>query len=155
MTGVLPPALLKGGQQGGGAFHNRITGNFMVYHDRFQTNLLQLFENPKNSEWFSVISAIIWGQHCCCAKASIIANDFFIFYKFPLPSTLLLPLPLALPLFLASLTKTSKYPKENGLEAFLVWTSSNKTILIYTYGGRMEPHSPPHFYFWRDLTRHF
>jgi len=59
MTGVLPPALLKGGQQGGGAFHNRITGNFMVYHDRFQTNLLQLFENPKNSEWFSVISAII------------------------------------------------------------------------------------------------
>jgi len=35
-------------------------GNFMVYQDRLETNLLQLFTHPENSEWFSIISAIIF-----------------------------------------------------------------------------------------------
>jgi len=30
-------------------FHNRIIGNFMVYKDRLQTKLLQLFAHPQNS----------------------------------------------------------------------------------------------------------
>jgi len=30
-------------------FHNRIIGNFMVYKDRLETNLLQLFAHPQNS----------------------------------------------------------------------------------------------------------
>jgi len=58
MTGVFPLVLSKGGNRGGGAFQNRITGNFVV-QDRLETNLLQLFEHPENSEWFSVISAVI------------------------------------------------------------------------------------------------
>jgi len=32
----------------------------MVYQDRLETNLLQLFAHPENSEWFSVISGIIF-----------------------------------------------------------------------------------------------
>jgi len=31
----------------------------MVYQDRLETNLLQLFGRPENSEWFSIISVII------------------------------------------------------------------------------------------------
>jgi len=35
-----------------------------------------------------------WGQHSCWTVASIIGNDFFVFYKLPLPSSfLLLPVP--------------------------------------------------------------
>jgi len=41
-------------------FHNSILGNFMVYQDRLETNLLQLFVHPVNSEWLSVISVIIF-----------------------------------------------------------------------------------------------
>jgi len=32
----------------------------MVYQDRLEINLLQLFGHPDNSEWFSVISVIIF-----------------------------------------------------------------------------------------------
>jgi len=35
-------------------------GNFMVYQDRIETNLLQLFAKQENSEWFSIISVIIF-----------------------------------------------------------------------------------------------
>ena len=31
-------------------FHNSIIGTFMVYQDRLETNLLQLFGHPENSE---------------------------------------------------------------------------------------------------------
>jgi len=34
--------------------------NFLVYHDRLETNLLQLFRHPESSEWFSIISVIIF-----------------------------------------------------------------------------------------------
>ena len=36
------------------AFHNNIIGNFMVYQDWLETNLLQLFGDAENSERFSV-----------------------------------------------------------------------------------------------------
>jgi len=42
------------------AFHDSIIGNFMVYQDRLETNLLRLFRQPENSEWFSIISVIIF-----------------------------------------------------------------------------------------------
>ena len=42
------------------AFHNSIIGNFVVYQDRLETNLLQLLGHPKNSEWFSIISVTIF-----------------------------------------------------------------------------------------------
>jgi len=35
-------------------------GNFMVYQDRIETNLLQLFAKQENSEWFFIISVIIF-----------------------------------------------------------------------------------------------
>jgi len=42
------------------AFHNSIIGNFMVYQDRLETNLLRLFVHPENSEWFSIIYVIVF-----------------------------------------------------------------------------------------------
>jgi len=30
------------------SFHNKILGNFMVYQDQIETNLLQLFGHPEN-----------------------------------------------------------------------------------------------------------
>jgi len=35
-------------------------GNFMLCQDGFVTNLLQLFAQQENSEWFSVIYVIIF-----------------------------------------------------------------------------------------------
>jgi len=35
-------------------------GNFMVYQDQIETNLLQLFAQQENSECFSIISVIIF-----------------------------------------------------------------------------------------------
>jgi len=32
----------------------------MVYQDRIERNLLQLFAHPENSEYFSIISGIIF-----------------------------------------------------------------------------------------------
>jgi len=36
-----------------------IIGNLMVYEDRVETNLSQLFVHTENSEWLSIISNII------------------------------------------------------------------------------------------------
>ena len=41
-------------------FFNSIIGNFVAYQDRLETNLLQSFGNPENSEWFSLIHVIIF-----------------------------------------------------------------------------------------------
>jgi len=41
-------------------FYDRIVGNFTVYQDRIETNLLLLFAQPYNSEWFSITFAIIF-----------------------------------------------------------------------------------------------
>ena len=32
----------------------------MVYQDQLETNFLQLFGHPENSEWFSIISVVIF-----------------------------------------------------------------------------------------------
>jgi len=47
----------KWGSVGVGAL-SYIMGNFMVYQYRLETNLLQLFAQPENSEQFSVSSVI-------------------------------------------------------------------------------------------------
>jgi len=47
MVGALPSVLSKGSNRGGGAFHNSIIGEFMVYQDRLERNLLQLFGHPR------------------------------------------------------------------------------------------------------------
>jgi len=41
-------------------FHNSIIGNCIVYQDRIETDLLKFCPHPENSEWFSVISVIIF-----------------------------------------------------------------------------------------------
>jgi len=45
--------------EAGGAFFITVYRNFMVYKDRFKTNLLQLFTQQENSGCFSAISVII------------------------------------------------------------------------------------------------
>jgi len=50
----------KGGNGAEAPFYKIITGNFMVYQDRIERNLLQLFAHPENSEYFSIISGIIF-----------------------------------------------------------------------------------------------
>jgi len=35
-------------------------GNFILYQDRIETNLLQLFAQQENSKWFSIISAVVF-----------------------------------------------------------------------------------------------
>jgi len=59
MVGSLPPCPFKRGSTGAEVyFHNNIIGNFMVY--QIETNLLQLFAHPDNSEGFSIISVVIF-----------------------------------------------------------------------------------------------
>jgi len=41
-------------------FYNSIIGNFIVYQDRTETDLWKLCVHPENSEWFSVISVVIF-----------------------------------------------------------------------------------------------
>jgi len=51
MAGALAPLpFQKGCNGGGGSFRNSIIGNFMVYQDRLEINLLQLFRHPEISE---------------------------------------------------------------------------------------------------------
>jgi len=42
------------------SFHNSIIGNFIVYRDRIETTLLQLFALPWKSEWSSIIYVIMF-----------------------------------------------------------------------------------------------
>jgi len=93
------------------AFHNSITGNFVVYQDRLQTYLLHLFEHPESSEWFSII-CYFWDQHCWQTETNVIGNDVFVFYKFLLPSTvLLLPCPTAAPASLNTHVVSTNFAK--------------------------------------------
>ena len=58
ITGALPLLLQNGGNGGGSAFNN-IIGTSIVYQNRIETNLLQLFAHPENSDGFSIISVAI------------------------------------------------------------------------------------------------
>jgi len=40
----------------------------MVYQDRLETNLLQPFAHPETTEWFSIISAIIFEVNIVAAQ---------------------------------------------------------------------------------------
>jgi len=98
-------------------FHASITVNFMVYEDRTETKLLQLFAHPENSEWFSTISVIsfevsaVAERKKACGKKLVTLKNwwknwwkklvtngkklvtfFFVFYKSFLDLNFLLPL---------------------------------------------------------------
>jgi len=65
----------------------------MVYQDRLETNLLQLFGHPENSELFSIIFVIIFEVNVVDEQKQRYLANFFSFYKFPLSSIVsLLPL---------------------------------------------------------------
>jgi len=73
-------------------FYNSIIGNFIVYQDRIETDLLKLCVQPENLEWFSVISVIIHEVNIVAKrKQAQLSNDSFVFYTFPLRSIILLP----------------------------------------------------------------
>jgi len=72
MMGALPPALSQGGTRADVPFYKSIIGNFMVDQNWLETNLLQLIVHPETSDWFSIISGIIfWGQSRCWTETSI------------------------------------------------------------------------------------
>jgi len=85
MTGALPLSFEMRGNVSGGAF----LGDFMVYQDRFEKKLLQLFALQDNSEWFSIISAIIFNIAAEQKKTLVTICSFF--YKFPLLSPFYCP----------------------------------------------------------------
>jgi len=70
-------------------FHTSIIDNLMVYQDRLETNLLQQFAHPGNSEWFSIFSGILFEVNIvseqkqayvvtilCFLYVSIVPNSF-------------------------------------------------------------------------------
>jgi len=57
---IAPLTFHKWGNGGRVPLYKSIIGNFMVYQDRIETNLLQLFVHPETSEWFFIISGIIF-----------------------------------------------------------------------------------------------
>jgi len=58
---AVPCPLLRGATWAEVPFHNSIICHFMVYKDRLEKTLLQLFAHPEHSEWFSRIFIIIYG----------------------------------------------------------------------------------------------
>jgi len=67
-VGIAPCPLKMGATRADVLFHNRILDNFMVYRDRFEINLLQLFGHQYNSECSSIISAIIFEVNILVAQ---------------------------------------------------------------------------------------
>jgi len=55
-------------------------GNFMVYQDRLETYLLQLFTHPDTSEWFSIVSVINFEvNHLAKQKQALLLTTFLFF----------------------------------------------------------------------------
>jgi len=99
MTGVLPPALLKRGQQGRRCVFV-IESQIILWFFKINLKLIAAIRAPLNSEWFSITFAIIFlvGLNIVAAQIQAQLVTIFVLYKFPLPSTLSLHPP-ALPLF--------------------------------------------------------
>jgi len=69
----------------------------MVYQDQLETNLLQLFEHPENSEWFSKISVISFEVDIVDEqKQTELGTIFLFFISFHWPQLFSPPLPLPL-----------------------------------------------------------
>jgi len=80
MTGALFSALWKGLQLGRGClFDNSIMGNFTVYQDRFEINLLQLFAQ-QDSEFFKKYLRLFAMSILLLNRNKHIGNDLFVFY---------------------------------------------------------------------------
>jgi len=59
-SGDIAPCLFKKGATGQEVpLHNSVIGNLTVYQDWLETNSLQLFAHPENSEWFIIFEVCI------------------------------------------------------------------------------------------------
>jgi len=94
-VGGIAPVPLQNGSNGGEVLFHYSIGNYMVYQDRHKTKLFAAIPAPRKfRKIFYNFCYYFWGQHCWWTETNIIGNDFFVIYKFPLPSTIfLLPLP--------------------------------------------------------------
>ena len=63
------------------SFYNNIISNFEVYPHRIETNLLQLFVHPTNSEGFSIIYVDIF-KFSIAAKQAYLITIFCFFVIF-------------------------------------------------------------------------
>jgi len=73
-------------------FHNSTIGNFVVYQDRIETQSLQLSEYPENSEWFSIISVIIFEVNIVDEqKQTLLVTIFLFFISFHCPKMFYCP----------------------------------------------------------------
>ena len=62
------------------AFHNNIVAIFVVDQDRLKTNLLQLFGRPEFSEWYSIISVIIFEINIVDEQKQTLLVTIFVFF---------------------------------------------------------------------------
>jgi len=70
-------------------FHNSTIGHFMVHENLLETHVLQPFAHP---EWYSIIYVIFLRSNIVTKQNQAYNRQrFFVFYKFALPSILLLP----------------------------------------------------------------
>ena len=61
MTRAFPPMPFHKGATGAEVpFYKPIISNFIIYRNGIERILLQLFEHPETSEWFSIISSVIF-----------------------------------------------------------------------------------------------
>jgi len=61
MTGALSPCpFIRAATGEEVPLNTRVIGHFMVCKVRHETNLLQLFAHPENSQWFSMIFVIVF-----------------------------------------------------------------------------------------------
>jgi len=63
----------------------------MAYQDRIETNLLQLFAQQENPEWFQSFLLLFLRSILLLSGKKNIGNDLLVFYEFPFPSTFILP----------------------------------------------------------------
>ena len=82
MTGTFSLTFAKGGQRGRRCLLRcSIIGNFVLYQNRLETNLLQLFAHPKNSEWYSIIYVIIFEVNIVAEQKRAYFATIFCFSK--------------------------------------------------------------------------
>jgi len=78
--GAISPCSFKRGTTGAEViFSYSIMGNFMVYQDRIETNLLQLFTQQENSEWFSSFMLLFLRSILLLTRNKRIGNDLLVF----------------------------------------------------------------------------
>jgi len=96
--GIAPLPFKRGATGSEVPFYNSIAGNFIVYQDRLETNLLQVFAYPENSEWFSIIFVIIFEVNIVHEQKQTHLVTISLFFKISIVLNSFTA-PTALPLF--------------------------------------------------------